>query len=141
MRYVLLLLALALSSVSAAHEVQHRLATSTAVSVCFTYADGKPFACETYELYPQGSEVPAQVGKTDAEGRVVFIPGARTGWRLRVFSNDGHGADFSFESPVLAVIESAAEPVDRTARVFFGLAAMLATFAAYQFFVRRKDRP
>jgi nickel transport protein len=140
MRCAAALLAAALALPAAAHEVHHQIAATAAISVRLTYADGKPFAYETYELYPKGSEVPAQVGKTDAEGRVVFVPGTQSQWRLRAFSNDGHGADLQFESPTLAAAASTEAPIDRTARVLFGLSAILAAFAAYQFLLRRKER-
>jgi nickel transport protein len=140
MRRTAALLALALALPAGAHEVHHQLAATPAFSVRLSYADGKPFAYETYELYPRGSEVPAQVGKTDAEGRVVFVPGTQTEWRLRAFSADGHGADLQFESPALAAATSTGAPIERTARVLFGLSAILAAFAAYQFLIGRNER-
>ncbi len=133
-------LAMGLAGAAAAHELHHQVAAQNAVAVRLAYADGKPFAYETYELYPKGSEIPAQVGKTDAEGRVVFVPGAQTQWRLRAFSGDGHGADLQFESPALAAETQSESTLDRTARVLFGLSAILAAFAAYQFLLRRKER-
>lgn len=141
MRRTAALLAAALAAPAAAHELHHQVAATDAVSVRLAYADGKPFAFETYELYPRGSELPAQVGKTDAEGRVVFIPGTQTQWRLRAFSGDGHGADIQFESPPPTATASTAAPPDRTAPILFGLSAIFAAFAGYQFLVRRKDGP
>jgi nickel transport protein len=132
-------LAIGLTGAAAAHELHHQVVAQNAVAVRLAYPDGKPFAYETYELYPKGSEAPAQVGKTDAEGRVVFIPGTRTEWRLRAFSADGHGADVQFDSPELTSAPQSESPLDRTARVLFGLSAILAAFAAYQFLIRRKE--
>jgi nickel transport protein len=140
MKFAATLLLAALALPAAAHDLHHQIAPAAALSVRLAYADGKPFAYETYELYARGSDVPAQVGKTDAEGRVVFVPGTRSQWRLRAFSADGHGADLQFESPAPAVTASTESPPDRTARVLFGLAAILAAFAAYQFLLHRKER-
>lgn len=141
-RAAAMLIALAIAAPAAAHELGHEIAAVGAASVRLVYADGKPFAYEAYELYPQGAEVPAQVGKTDAEGRVVFVPGTQSRWRLRAFSADGHGADFEFESPPIAAAAAGTPPPgsDRTARMLFGASALLAAFAGLQFFLRRKDR-
>jgi nickel transport protein len=140
-RALLFALALLSGAPALSHELQHAIAPATAVEVRLAYADGKPFAYETYELYPQGSEVPAQVGKTDAQGRVLFVPGEGVRWRLRAFSADGHGADFAFDAPALAAAPAPAPASDRSARILFGLSALLAAFAAFQFFARRKRTP
>lgn len=141
MRAALLALLLLCGANARAHELQHAVAPAAALEVRLAYADGKPFAYETYELYAQGSEVPAQVGKTDAQGRVVFIPGEGTRWRLRAFSADGHGADLAFDTPALAAAPVAAPASDRTARILFGLSVLLAAFAAFQFIAQRRRKP
>jgi nickel transport protein len=131
----------ALAAPAMAHEVQHRLAATPAVSVTLSYADGKPFAYESYELYAQGRDLPVQVGRTDGAGRVVFVPGGDPRWRLRAFSGDGHGMDLEFDAPAVAApAPETPAGADRSARVLFGLSALLATFAAYQFLIARKDR-
>jgi nickel transport protein len=121
-----------------AHEVHHVIAATTAMSVTLTYADGSPFAYEKYELYAEGRDVPAQVGNTDAAGRVVFVPGATRQWHVKAWSADGHGVDLHFESPIA---QSNATAVDagpgRTTLALLGLGLILAAFGAYQLFGRR----
>ena len=112
------------------------------MSIALNYADGSPFAYEKYELYPEGKDVPAQVGNTDAAGRVVFIPGDARQWRLKAFSADGHGVDLRFASPAAqgnaaAVIDADASP-SRTALALLGLGLILALFGAYQLFGKRR---
>lgn len=141
MRTFVVLIALWAGTV-AAHEVHHTIAATNAVSIALNYADGSPFAYEKYELYPEGKDVPAQVGNTDAAGRVVFIPGDARQWRLKAFSADGHGVDLRFASPAAqgdaAVAIDAGVGPSRTALALLGLGLILALFGAYQLFGKRR---
>ncbi|GAO34996.1 hypothetical protein SCT_0376 [Sulfuricella sp. T08] len=134
-----LLILLLLAAPCAAHEVHHTIETTSAVTVHLVYADGKPYAYEAYELYPAGKDIPAQVGRTDAQGRVVFIPGDNRAWRLKAFSTDGHGTDLSFESPAVA---SSSSPVsqgpNRLSLILFGLSLLLAGFGLVQLLIRQR---
>ncbi len=140
MKPAAMLLAALLAGPALAHEISHRVGTAPAVTVSLAYADGKPFAYETYELFPDGSDVPAQVGRTDGQGRVVFIAGEGLEWRLRAFSSDGHGADFRFASPHPGSASASAEAgwLDRPAKAALGLGLILAGFGIWQLFLRRK---
>ena len=127
------------ATMAGAHEVHHAIAPTNAVSISLTYADGSPFAYEKYELYPDGKEIPAQVGNTDAAGRVVFIPGVSKNWRIKAYSADGHGVDFRFESPALQAspATSADAAPGRTTLALLGFGIILAGFGAYQLFGRK----
>jgi len=140
MRALVFLLALWMGAGSA-HEVHHAIAATNAVAVSLSYADGSPFAYEKYELYADGKEVPAQVGNTDAAGRVVFIPGATRYWRIRAFSADGHGIDLRLESPALQAEPATASDggPGRTTLALLGLGLILAAFGAYQLFGSRRQ--
>jgi nickel transport protein len=146
MRRALPLLAL-WAGAAGAHEVHHAVAPGPAVVVTLSYADGKPFAYEKYELTPAGATVPAQVGNSDAQGRVVFLPGTAANWRLKAWTADGHGVDLRFAAPttaapVPAVAPAAADAANdapsRASLLLFGLALLLAGFGLLQLFVRRK---
>jgi len=124
---------------AAAHEVRHDIAAVGAVAVRLSYADGSPFAYEKYELFPGGQDLPAQVGNSDAQGRVVFVPGQIANWRLKAYSADGHGVDLEFAAPTTQAV--AAPPVaaglDRTTQVLIGLAVLFGLFGLVQLFLRR----
>lgn len=123
----------------AAHEVHHVIAATNAVSISLTYADGSAFAYEKYELYPEGKEVPVQVGNTDAAGRIVFVPGETKQWRVKAYSADGHGADLRFESPTIQVAATAADTgPNRATLALLGFGFILALFGAYQLFGRKR---
>ena len=125
-----------------AHEVHHVIAATNVVSISLTYADGSPFAYEKYELYPEGKDVPVQVGNTDAAGRVAFIPGATRNWRIKAYSADGHGLDLRFASPTLTAGTTVANDTGpgRSTLALLGLGVILAAFGAYQMFLGRKTK-
>jgi nickel transport protein len=141
MRALAFLLALWAGAASA-HAVDHVITAIGAVSVAMKYADGSPFAYEKYELYPDGKDVPAQVGNTDAAGRVVFIPGDTRNWRIKAYSADGHGLDLRFESPALQAGATAANDTGpgRTTLALLGLGLILAAFGFYQLFLGKKTK-
>lgn len=137
----LLVVWLLLAGTAMAHEVQVNTAGATATVVTLRYADAQPFAFEAYELYPAGSETPAQVGRTDVAGRVVFIADTPGEWRLKAWSEDGHGVDrqISAISGELAVTPPLAE-TPRTALWLGGLGAIFGLFGLWQFYLGRKKR-
>ena len=137
----LVLLAAFWAGVAGAHEVHHAITATNAVSISLSYADGNPFAYEKYELYPEGKDIPVQVGNTDAAGRIVFIPGETRNWRIKAYSADGHGVDLRFESPALQTGTTVANDTGpgRATLALLGLGILLSVFGAYQLF-RRKPK-
>lgn len=121
-----------------AHEVLHSVGTANAVSVRLTFADGRPFAFEAFEVYAAGSDRPHAVGRTDAEGRAVFLPPESGEVRLRAFAADGHGVDLKFDAPRGGVAAASPAAEDRPAKLMFGAGLLLALFGIFQLFVRRK---
>jgi len=126
------------------HELDHEVVYAEAVVVRFHFADGSPFSYESFEVTKPGEKIPFQVGRTDAEGRVVFVPDVDGEWRVRVFSEDGHGADFAVD--VAAAREGGgtdvggAAALPRPVRVLVGLAVIFGVFGTLSLFARRKER-
>lgn len=132
---------LLLAQVASAHEIHHAIETTSAVAVHLTYADGKPFAFEAYEAYPDGKDIPAQVGRTDEQGRALFVPGEVKKWHFKAFSADGHGVDIQFDAPSMAMTASgiaSGEGPNRASLLLFGLSVLLSVFGIYQLWLRRK---
>jgi nickel transport protein len=126
-----------------AHEVHHTIEATSAVAVRLSYADGKPFTFEAFEAYPDGKDVPAQVGRTDDQGRAVFVPGNIKRWRVKAFSADGHGVDLRFDVPVVAATQGATtgtsdDGPNRASLLLFGFSLLLAGFGIYQLWLRTK---
>jgi len=133
-------LLLAWAGLAAGHEVHHVVEPTAAVVVRLSYADGKPFAYEKYELTPEGQEIPVQVGNTDARGRVVFVPGEARNWRLKAYSADGHGTDLRFAAPATQAAAPAAVAAvpDRATQLVTGLALLFGLFGLVQLFLHRR---
>ena len=140
-------MALLLAVPAQAHEVVNQIQRQQAVTVTLQYSDGEPFSYETYELYAGRGATPVQTGRTDSQGRVVFLPGEEATMRLRAFSADGHGVDLRFKVPAASPESTADSPaiatdkLGRPAKLLIGLAAILALFAGWQLFIRQRNRP
>ncbi len=83
---------LGLPGVSASHELYHRVTEAGAVVVQFYFPDDDHPYFEPYEVFPPGSEIPFQTGRVNALGEVSFRPDRPGEWRVRVATEDGHGA-------------------------------------------------
>jgi len=137
-------LLLALAGPACAHEVHHVIEATHAVAVRLSYADGKPLAFEAYEAYAEGKDMPAQVGRTDQEGRALFVPGAIKRWRLKAYTADGHGVDIRFDAPETGIRQGATSNAgpdsapNRASLLLFGFSILLALFGTYQLWLRKK---
>jgi nickel transport protein len=126
-----------------AHELRHTITRSDAVIIELFYADSTPFDFHQYEVYRDGEDLPFQVGQTDALGRVVFVPDQEGTWRLRAFSEDGHGADFTFETDAEtdaggAAVQSDQPLIRRYTMIFVGVGIILGAFGVFSLFLKRR---
>lgn len=142
MRHVLCLAVLLSLSVPVglgAHELIQKVSRGGAVVIELSYPNHSPFSYEQYEVYRQGEEIPYQTGRTDALGRIVFVPDRDGAWRIRVFSEDGHGIDATIQAGPEDALETA-EPSgsDRWSRIVLGLVIILGVFMAALVFLRRR---
>lgn len=123
-----------------AHEIHYSIGNGTAVSVRLFFADDNELSFESYEIYRAEEEIPFQVGRTDAHGRLVFLPDRAGVWRVKVFTEDGHGADFSLTTGPQGGVESAERPFfERYSRVLVGVAILFGLFGSVSLFTRRRD--
>lgn len=162
MRIALFLLAAAWLPTAFAHSVQHRLDTTAhAVVISLNYTNGKPFAHEKYALHAGDGARPELTGHTDSAGRVVFLPGAVTDWRLKTMAAHGHGLVIDLHlppaqpaqpvpppatppdppttpaSPVQPAPAESGQP-SQASLALFGLSLLFGGFGAYQLFLRRR---
>ncbi len=137
---VLLALCLGLGALAAsAHDLRYELSQGQAVVIRLSYADGSPFAFEAYEIYPKDDKLPVQVGRTDARGRVAFLPERAGAWRFKAFSADGHGLDFTLTTDAAATAASIDQPLyDRYGRIVAGVALILGLFGFLSLYLKRK---
>ncbi len=133
------LLCVALAGPALAHDLQHAVGEGSAVSVRFFYGEDDVFSFEAYEVYRAGEEIPVQVGRTDARGRVVFLADGAGDWRVKVFSEDGHGADISLTTGEAGVVEDLGGPaLGRSLRMLVGVSVIFGLFGLLSLFVRRR---
>jgi nickel transport protein len=138
MRAAILLLAI-LCTPAWGHEVKVEIAKQDAAVVSLSYADGKPFTYEAYEIYQPGKDIPEQVGRTNAQGQIVFLPGAQTEWRVKAYTADGHGIDQKMHVEAGgSAVSTASGGLPRPLLLFAGLGIVFGIFGLIQLFFRRK---
>ncbi len=126
------------ATTASAHEVYHRIVAAETVVITLAYANGEPFAYEKYALYPAGQTSPRQVGNTDAQGRIAFVPDDVERWRVQATSADGHGVDFEFSAPTVTTPAASAPPMPRWLLAGFGVSIIFGLFGLLQLFLRKK---
>lgn len=120
-----------------AHEVQHAITQGPATIIRLFYPDGTPFAYEAFEIYRAGETVPYAVGRTDALGQAVFVPDAAGSWRVKAFSNDGHGVEVDFTVDEAHRIRNEQRSFyERHARLLVGIGAILGIFGVISLFTQ-----
>lgn len=130
---------LALPALAGAHDLQYQVSGGQAVVVRLFYVDDTPFTFEGYEIYRDGEKVPYQVGRTDSQGRIAFLPDRAATWRIKAISEDGHGLDFKLSTDAAAVLAESEKPFyERYARIVVGVALILGLFGGLSLFVKRK---
>jgi nickel transport protein len=138
-RLPLFLAAVAVALPAAAHDLQYTVSGGQAVVVKLFYVDDTPFTFEGYEIYREGDKLPYQVGRTDGQGRIAFLPDRAATWRIKAISEDGHGLDFKLATDAAAAVTGADKPfIERHGRVAMGVALILGLFGILSLFVKRK---
>ena len=134
------LVCVGLPGVVQAHDLQHRVGRGEAVVIDFFFGDGRPLLFESYEIYPASGQTPVQVGRTDRRGRLSFVPEGTGRWRVKLFTEDGHGADFSFETDAQGEVASGGEgPAQRLPRWVVGVSILFGLFGLISLFVRGRS--
>lgn len=142
MRLLPLCLALfAWAGAAPAHDLHSSVGTGEAVVVKLYFIDDKPFSFEAYEIFREGESVPYQVGRSDALGRVVFLPDRAGEWRVKAISEDGHGVDVILYADEQARVELRDTPVfERYGRILVGVALIFGVFGFLNLYLRKKKK-
>lgn len=141
MKHVLALAALfclAVPSFSGAHELIQNVSRGSAVVIELKTPDNTPFSYEQFEVYRKGEETPFQTGRTDALGRIVFVPDRQSTWRVRAFSEDGHGTDFTIDAGPADAGETREDYSTRPMKLVFGIMMILLVFMIVLRLLRRR---
>jgi nickel transport protein len=84
-------LLLALPAGASAHALLHEVLDGDAVIVRLSFPGGDQPVFESYEVFAPGGDTPFQSGHINAVGELSFRPDRGGSWRIRVFTEDGHG--------------------------------------------------
>lgn len=90
-------MALLLPGVTNAHAMLHEVVDGEAVTLTLSYGGAEQPLFEPYEIFAPGLETPFQSGRVNALGEVSFRPDRPGTWRVRVATEDGHGAVIRLE--------------------------------------------
>lgn len=132
---LLLLLALGLG----AHDLHHEIGRAEAVAVHLSFAQQGDFSFQSYELYsPNNSEIPFAVGRSDALGRVLFIPDAPGRWTLKAFGEEGHGAVVAIDVDEALHVSDSAPQSSLVQRLALGLGVIAAIFGLLHLIAQRR---
>ncbi len=110
----------------------------------FHFASEDDFSFESYEVYsPKESEIPFAVGRTDAKGRLFFMPDTNGTWRVKAFSEDGHGAvvDVNVDAAITKAppAPSGNEMQNLLWRLVMGIGAIGVIFTLLYVIVKRRE--
>ena len=123
---------------AAAHNLDHEVTADEAVIVAFSFGDGSPFSYEQFEVYREGESTPFQTGRTDALGRMTLLPDRAGTWRIKVHSEDGHGAELTLPLDEQRRVDSVPQPFfARYAPLLTGLGIILGTFGLISLLMRK----
>lgn len=139
MRALLALPAAMLAGTLHAHGLSHSARSGSAVIVELRYADGSPFSYESAEVYRPGETVPFLPGRTDANGRLAFVPDRSGDWRVRAFSEDGHGGDFTVAAAGDAGAATPAAGLGTVGGLAVGLSILFGLFGLWSLFLRKRS--
>ncbi|UHD16550.1 hypothetical protein [Thiocapsa bogorovii] len=139
MRILLALPAALLAGTLHAHGLSHSAQPGSAVIVELRYADGSPFSYESAEVYRPAETVPFLVGRTDANGRLAFVPDRSGDWRVRAFSEDGHGGDFTVAAAPDGRASAPSAGLGTLGGLAVGLAVIFGIFGIWSVFVWRRS--
>jgi nickel transport protein len=82
---------------AAAHAMLHEVVDGEAVTLKLSYGGAEQPLFEPYEVFAPGLETPFQSGRVNALGELSFRPDRPGTWRVRVATEDGHGAMIRLE--------------------------------------------
>ncbi len=141
---VVIVLFMAAAGASGAHELSQTVTRGNAVVIELKEDGNLPFSHEQFEIFRKGEDKPFQTGTTDALGRIVFLPDRQATWRVRAFSEDGHGTDFTVDAGPADAAETQADSRGssyspaRSMKIVFGAVVILLVFMIALRVVRRR---
>ena len=119
------------------HNLQHTISKEKSIVVSFSFAQEDDFSFQSYEVYAPNTEIPFAVGRTDTLSRLSFLPNAKGSWRVKVFSQDGHGkiVNVEVDENIEAKIET-----NSSNTLLKALIGIMLLFGVFGFIYIKKDK-
>ena len=137
----LLTLLIAVAHPAYAHDLQYEVSRERAVVVKLFFADNMDFSYESYEIFRPNESIPFQTGRTDALGRLSLLPDQEGTWRLKLFSESGHGLDFTLDIGKEGVLEDVEKPLySKYLKVITGVGIIFGIFGIMKLFLKRRKK-
>ncbi|MFU8877303.1 MAG: hypothetical protein ACNA7E_04115 [Wenzhouxiangellaceae bacterium] len=77
------------------HAISYQAGSAEAISVEFSFPHGAGPVDQPYTIHRAGEENAFQTGRTDALGRMSFLPDRPGDWQVRLTTTDGHGVELT----------------------------------------------
>lgn len=110
------------------HNLNHTISSGQAVVVSFSFLQKEDFSFQSYEVYAPHSEIPFEVGRTDAHSRISFLPNIGGQWRVKAFSEDGHGKIIDIEVDENMLPKISAKSSNTFEKTLIGIIILLGVF-------------
>jgi nickel transport protein len=127
-----------------AHALLHEMLDAEAVVLRFSFPGGEQPWYEPYEVFAPGMDTPFQSGRVNALGEVSFRPDRPGSWRVRVFTEDGHGAMIELDIDAAGMIAGSSGPTGHAHgywwRVLAALGYLLGVFGLFALWRVRRGR-
>jgi nickel transport protein len=116
----------------------HTVSKEQSVVVSFSFSQKDDFSFQNYEVYAPSSEIPFAVGRTDAYSRVSFLPDTQGKWRVKAFSEDGHGkiVNIEVDGNMLPLMD--ANNNNTFIKILIGIVILLGVFGLI--YIKKKDK-
>lgn len=137
--YSLILLFCLWAPAAWSHALLHSVVEEAdAVTVSFYFpGDDRPWF-EPYQVFAPDSDRPFQTGRINALGEVSFRADRPGTWRIRVATEDGHGAEARVHIDETGVSGRTVQGLSYAQRVFVGLGYLLGAFGLFMMWRTRK---
>ncbi len=121
-----------------AHNLEHTISHQKAVVIKYKFSQEGDFSYQDYEIYAPQSDIPFQVGRTNANSEIVFIPDTKGKYKIKTFSQDGHGKIIEMDiEDILSKKTSNESSLVSLLKPLFGIMILLAVFG-FLYFIKRK---
>ena len=124
-----------------AHSINY-LVQQKGMAVRAYYSENDPAAYSQYELYGPGDKEPHQIGRTDKNGYVAFVPDRPGIWKLQIWGESSHGyhgvtTEINVDKDL--GLESFSKPLVATYTKFVtGISLIIGIFGLYALWLSRK---